>query len=264
MTGAALMAAKSCMRMGAGMVKVMTTEKCAEIIRTAFPEAMVSVYDDTNCKSVLQKALDWCDVVVVGPGMGKNNLNGMIIKDILLSKKPTVADADAINCISESELLKQLLHKGVCITPHIGEMSRFTGIKKEEIKKDLIKTAQDCANKYSINVVLKDARTVITDGEYTFINTSGNNGMATAGSGDVLSGIIGAMWGGYFNENNDFNKFLDSRIIVVAIAVYIHGLAGDMAAKRLSKASMLATDMIEELVVINKKWEEGMLDELNK
>ena len=154
---------------------------------------------------------------------------------------PTVIDADGINNISEDERLKKKLHKNVVITPHLGEMSRFLNIPVEEIASNLIKYGREVNYKYNINCILKDARTVITTEQETFINLSGNSGMATAGSGDVLTGIVAALIGIGVEFNN-----------ATVLAPYIHGLAGDKAMEYVSKTSMMATDIIEGIKILFK------------
>lgn len=239
MSGAAYLCGKACLRMGAGMVKLFTTKGNENLIKSMLPEAMVSVYDDNDYKEKLEDALNWCNMTVVGSGIGKGSLQCDIISTVLRKEIPVVIDADGINCLSMELSLKDYLHKGVIITPHIGEMSRFTGMDIEEIKKDMISVAKNYGKKYGITIVLKDARTVISDGVTVFINTSGNHGMSTAGAGDVLSGIVAAL----------VAKGMDG-VDAGAMAAYVHGLAGDMAAERLSKTSLIATDIIDSLIHI--------------
>lgn len=252
MTGAAYMSSLAAMRMGAGMVKVFTTEKCAAIIQTSFPEAMVETWNSSeNYTNRLKNSLDWCDVIVIGPGLGQTHETKELLKCALKSAKKIVVDADGINLISASDEIKKLLHKQVVITPHIGEMSRLTGISIPEIKNNLVYTARKCAGELGITVVLKDARSVITDGTNTYINITGNNGMATAGSGDVLAGITGAIW-----ATSKMSKFLGDDVArIAALAHMIHGMAGDMAANKYSKAGLMATDIISELKTILEKAE---------
>ena len=137
--------------------------------------------------------------------------------------------------------MKKKLHKNVVITPHLGEMSRFLNIPVEEIASNLIKYGREVNYKYNINCILKDARTVITTEQETFINLSGNSGMATAGSGDVLTGIVAALIGIGVEFNN-----------ATVLAPYIHGLAGDKAMEYVSKTSMMATDIIEGIKILFK------------
>ena len=241
-SGAAVLCAEAAFRVGAGLVRVFTAEQNRQIIQRLLPEAMVNTYDvhHFNMKS-LEACLKWCDVVAIGPGIGTGVIQKNMIEKVLEYNLPTVIDADGINNISEDERLKKKLHKNVVITPHLGEMSRFLNIPVEEIASNLIKYGREVNYKYNINCILKDARTVITTEQETFINLSGNSGMATAGSGDVLTGIVAALIGIGVEFNN-----------ATVLAPYIHGLAGDKAMEYVSKTSMMATDIIEGIKILFK------------
>ena len=241
-SGAAVLCAEAAFRVGAGLVRVFTAEQNRQIIQRLLPEAMVNAYDvhHFNMKS-LEACLKWCDVVAIGPGIGTGVIQKNMIEKVLEYNLPTVIDADGINNISEEERLKKKLHKNVVITPHLGEMSRFLNIPVEEIASNLIKYGREVNYKYNINCILKDARTVITTEQETFINLSGNSGMATAGSGDVLTGIVAALIGIGVEFNN-----------ATVLAPYIHGLAGDKAMEYVSKTSMMATDIIEGIKILFK------------
>ena len=180
-------------------------------------------------------------VLEIGPGIGTGVIQKNMIEKVLEYNLPTVIDADGINNISEDERLKKKLHKNVVITPHLGEMSRFLNIPVEEIASNLIKYGREVNYKYNINCILKDARTVITTEQETFVNLSGNSGMATAGSGDVLTGIVAALIGIGVEFNN-----------ATVLAPYIHGLAGGKAMEYVSKTSMMATDIIEGIKILFK------------
>ena len=164
-----------------------------------------------------------------------------MVEKVLDSKKPCVVDADAINTIAKNRNLYKKLHAEVILTPHLGEMSRLIKKDVDEIKNNLFATAKNFHKKQFANLVLKDARTVIASGDDLFVNMTGNNGMATAGSGDVLTGIIVGLLG----IGVDFNA-------AAVLGPYIHGFAGDEAAKRVSKTSLMASDIIEELTTLFK------------
>jgi len=245
MQGAAYLSAKAALRMGVGMVKVFTTENNKTYINQVLPEAMVTTYNNEDVINSLAEELEWCDNILVGPGLGRSKTSKDIVDIVLRSSKVCLLDADAINIISENEELKQLLHKDVVMTPHVGEMSRFIKNSISGIKQDFLCCAMLWAKEYGITIVLKDARTVITDGKDAYINMTGNNGMSTAGSGDVLAGIISGLMAKKMNN-----------IEAAAMGAFIHGLAGDNGAKRLSKTSLVATDIIDELIAITKNIEE--------
>lgn len=241
-SGAAVLCAKAAFRVGAGLVRVFTAEENREVIQKLIPEAMVNVYNTEKFdKKALKACLKWCDVAAVGPGLSTGVIQKQIVEEVLESKIPSVIDADGINNIAEEEKLKKKLHKNIIITPHPGEMARLLNISVKEIAEDVIKCAESANYRYNINCVLKDARTVTVTDKQVFINLTGNNGMATAGSGDVLTGIMaGLIAVGVSFEN------------AAVLAPYIHGIAGDRAVEKTSKAGLMATDIIEELKQIFK------------
>ena len=145
-------------------------------------------------------------------------------------------DADGINTISRKNEIKNKLHAKVILTPHLGEMSRFMAVSVEEIAINLIKYAQKANYQYGVSVVLKDARTVIVNNEGTYINLTGNSGMATAGSGDVLTGIIAAFLGIKTGLNH-----------AAVLGPFVHGTAGDLAAGEFSRESMMAGDIVRKI-----------------
>ena len=152
------------------------------------------------------------------------------------AEQPVVVDADALNIIScDLDILRD--HRGpVIITPHMGEMARLTGMAITDIKKNILKVCKDFAMEYNIIDVLKDARTTVSSGDKVYINTSGNNGMSTAGAGDILAGIIaGLIATGLMPEE------------AAPLGVYIHGLAGDAAAGYRGKTGMIARDIVDAI-----------------
>lgn len=236
-SGAAYLSAKAALKCGAGMVRILTAKENKEVIQKLLPEAMVNVYDTDNVdERIITSALAWSDIVAIGPGLGIGEVQKKIIEYVIVSDKPTVIDADGLNNISEEEHLKKMLHKNIIITPHLAEMSRLMDAEVKYIAKDLISYAKRAHQKYMADCVLKDARTVIASGEHIFINLTGNSGMATAGSGDVLTGIIAGLIGiGVAFQN------------AAALGAYIHGFAGDLAAEHKGKHSLMASDIIDEL-----------------
>ena len=239
MGGAAYLAAKAAYRIGAGLVKLYIPNENRTILQTMLPEAILATYDSNNIdKENLKEEVSWADVIIMGPGMGKNETTKTIL-DILIPNTvvPVVIDADGINVIAEHpEILKK--HKNnIILTPHLGEMTRLTNKNISIIKKNLIKEAEEYAKKNNIICVLKDARTVVTDGKgNVYLNQSGNNGMATAGSGDVLTGIIAGLLVQGMNN-----------LEAATLGVYIHGLAGDSAASKLGTHSVIAGDIVENI-----------------
>lgn len=244
MAGAAVLAAKAAYRTGAGMVKVITPEENRTILQTAVPEALFGT------RRELAEGLDWADVVVLGPGIGKSQSVGNDLRQVLqYGKKPLVIDADGLNLLAESSELQQLLEKQwekgrpVALTPHVGELSRLTGVSVRELKQSLIKYGTELAKRFHVIVTAKDARTfVCRESGSAYLNLCGNSGMATAGSGDVLSGITGALL-----------AQVEDAFTAAALAVYIHGKAGDAAAARKGLRGCMAGDIVEALTELESR-----------
>ena len=236
MAGAAILCAEAAMRSGSGMVRVYTDESNRQIVQTALPEAIVNTYDDEMDEKVLKEAIDWCDAIAVGPGLSRSDSAREILKYILGNADvPIIIDADALNLISAEVDMLADASADIIVTPHLGEMARLSGIAVEEISAHLISTAVDFSKSYGVITVLKDARTIIASpkGE-VIINTNGNNGMATAGSGDVLTGMIASIRG----------RSKDS-FMAASLGCALHGRAGDEACQALGADHMLAGDIIK-------------------
>ena len=236
MSGAAYLCAKAAYRSGTGMVRVLTPEENRIIIQTSLPEALVSVYDSNSPDtSELIEGIKWADVVVAGPGLGRSEGALALLTALLRNTvKPLVLDADALNLISENPKLWETVPRGTVITPHPGDMSRLCGCSIDEILRDVSGICQGFAHAHGVVCVLKDHATAVSDGEEIYVNSTGNSGMATAGSGDVLAGIIGALLG------QGMTLFA-----AAAIGVRIHGMAGDAAADLLGEYSVMASDIID-------------------
>ncbi|MBO4902588.1 MAG: NAD(P)H-hydrate dehydratase [Lachnospiraceae bacterium] len=232
--GAAVLSAKAAFHAGIGMVRVFTHQNNRDILLQAVPEAMVTTYDDELTS--LPEAMQWADVIAIGPGISTSDLAGSILRTVLSgSRLPLILDADAINLIAEgrksygfpAEDGRELI-----LTPHLKEFSRLTGLGVSEIKADPVSACRDFAGKNHCTCVLKDARTVISDGTTTYLNLSGNAGMATAGSGDVLLGLVAALRAQGLKP-----------LAAAAYGAYIHGRAGDAAAKIFGQSGMTASDL---------------------
>lgn len=241
MSGAACLCAESAYRTGTGLVKVFTSNENRVIIQSVLPEAVVLTYDDKHMnEEELELELSKSTCIACGPGIGNSQSAKKIVKCVLKSGKKAVLDADALNVISEHEELRELFHHNIIITPHVGEFARLTGLTIEHIKDNSITECSKYAMKYEITCVLKDARTIIaaSDGR-VWINTSGNNGMSTAGSGDVLTGIISSL----VCQNVDM-------VNAAALGTYIHGLAGDAAAAVNGEYAVMAHDITDEISLV--------------
>jgi hydroxyethylthiazole kinase-like uncharacterized protein yjeF len=237
--GACVMAAKACLRAGAGLLKVVTPKKVAQVLYNSLPEAIVfSEFDEwdgaLSHSKELEKLLDWADCIAIGSGMGENEEIPSIIKMALQTNKPIIIDADGLNALAKSKLT---LHKNTMLTPHIGEFSRLTNRQKEDISAAPVNMAQDFAKVKGVVLLLKGATTIISAyGERTYYDISGNAGLATGGSGDVLTGLIlGMLAQGLPIEN------------AACCGTLLLGIGADRAAKHISLRGILPTDVIEAI-----------------
>ena len=238
MAGAAILSAKAAYRAGCGLVKVLTPEENRSVLQAAVPEAVLSTYGTRMDEQQMVEELKWADAVVLGPGIGTGKTAQMIVKMVLQNcAVPYVFDADALNIIAMQPKMLLCPHTDLIVTPHLGEMARLTGDTVALIQTRLMECAESFAQTYDVICVLKDFHTV-TAIPYglTYVNLSGNNGMATAGSGDVLAGIIGSL----------LAQGMEARL-AAPMAVYLHGLAGDAAKIRCGTRSLMASDIIDGL-----------------
>jgi NAD(P)H-hydrate epimerase len=234
MMGAAVLSAKACLRSGVGKLTCFICESGYNIVQTSVPEAMCKVFGDEFVKA--PTGFENFDVIGIGPGIGQHASHKTLLKDLFTSfKKPLVIDADALNMLSKNQNLYKLLPANGIITPHPKEFERLFGSVDsgfERIQLALVK-----AKELNIFIVLKGHHTFIaTPHEKGYFNSTGNSGMATAGSGDVLTGIITGLLAQKYSS-------LDACIL----GVYLHGLAGDIAANVLSKEALIAGDIVDHL-----------------
>ncbi len=234
MAGAAYFAAKSAYLCGAGLVKIVTEECNRQILQMLLPEAVLFTYDGQTPVNEILCEISSCTSAVVGPGLGKGEKQKELVFKILQScSLPLVLDADGLNLTAGTNLLEHYKGSAV-ITPHPGEAARIMEMTVSEILSSPIDCLKKMCEKFPCTVLLKDAHTLIGKGDKIYVNLSGNDGMATGGCGDVLSGMIGAL----------LPNFEDSAMAATT-AAFIHGCAGDQAAKKHGKRSMLATHVLE-------------------
>ncbi len=243
MAGAAYLSALAAYRCGAGLVKVMTPMENRAAIQELLPEAILAAYDSRRAAEEPERFADylrgqaeWADVIVLGPGIGTEEYARTMTETILADAYvPIVMDADAINLAAKWPYLKGYFTENIILTPHLAEMSRLCGRTVDEIRSDPLGTAEEFAAQYGLTCVLKDAATVTArkDGK-TFINPSGTAAMAKGGSGDVLTGVIAGLIAIGMEECE-----------AASLGVYIHGLAGELAAKRRGTHSVLAGEIAE-------------------
>lgn len=241
MRGAAAFAALGALRFGAGLVRVASVEKCIDTVAVLAPEAtFIELESDDygymlfdSSQNVLLDAMDKADSIVIGPGMGVTNDTMEIVRFVLAnSSVPVVVDADALNCIAKDISILGGKKPPVIITPHPGEMARLLNCDTQSISDNRIMVAEKYAEKYDITVVLKGAGTLVADSRNTAANHTGNAGMSKGGSGDVLSGIIGAAVAQGYSPYD-----------AACAGVYMHGLAGDAAAQKYGQEAMLPRDI---------------------
>ncbi len=262
-SGAATLSALAALKAGAGMVKLVTDPVNAQILKTTVPEAMVTTIGLHNYigdvgtedfpigedKENILKDIEWADVILAGPGIGTTRESKRILELLLENSgdKPVVIDADGLNIIADkADGISDTLIKGrrgfTVFTPHIGELSRLTGINTKALKEDPVGAARSYAADAKVCLVSKDAVTVVTEGREAILISSGNNGMATAGSGDVLAGIIAAFLGSCRGRARE----------AVLNAVYIHGMSGTACLESMSEDSVTAGDIIVSLQRVMK------------
>lgn len=243
MSGAAYFAAKAAYRCGAGLVKILTVEDNREILQEQLPEAIIASYsqemareDTESFGRLLEKECVWADTVILGPGIGMEGYARELVAGVLsLACSTIIVDADALNIISRNPEMTRYYTENVIITPHLGEMARLTGKSIREIQQNVPGTAAEYSAKWGITCVLKDGATAVTDKDgLRYLNTSGNNVLAKAGSGDVLTGVIGAFCA------RGMEPFEGA-----ALGVYLHGIAGDMYKQKKGSASLLAGELAD-------------------
>jgi NAD(P)H-hydrate epimerase len=244
MCGAPYFAAKSAYRAGAGLVEIFSDDANRIPLQTLLPEAVLTLFspdappDDPCLTALFERA----DSVVLGCGLGQSNKSYRIVEATLrLCQKPLVLDADALNLIALHKPLQALMTARAAptiITPHMGEAARLSDRTVTELTADPFAAASALSLQYNAVCVLKDARTVISDGHrFNLTQTHGNSGMATGGSGDCLAGLIGAL----LAKTRNYPDALP--VFTAAQGVLIHAMAGDLATKHLGECAVMASDI---------------------
>lgn len=244
-TGAAALAARAAMRAGAGLVTVATASRAQPAVAALLLEAMSEPLPETPAGSLALKArerlgdlLERRDALALGPGLGLDEDTQALARALVFaSDRPSAVDADALTALAGHLERLPSAPAARCLTPHPGEMARMLGVSVADVQRDRIRTVRQFATAWGVHVVLKGATSVIGTPEGTvLLNPTGNPGMASGGTGDVLTGVLGA--------------FLARGLApadALAAAVYLHGLAGDIAAARQGQESLIAGDVIDAL-----------------
>jgi ADP-dependent NAD(P)H-hydrate dehydratase / NAD(P)H-hydrate epimerase len=257
MTGAGCLSAEAALRTGAGLVYLGVPAILSSIYDTALAESITLPLEDggtgylvKDCMSALMKQLERCNVVAAGPGLSSGgDIPEIVAGMIENAKRPLILDADALNAVAADISILGKKNCDIVITPHPGEMARIMGISIQDVQNNRIKVAREFAAQWKVIVVLKGARTIVALPDGTaYINTTGNPGMATGGTGDVLTGIIAGLAG------------QGLQLAEAAVAgVYIHGRAGDEAAAEKGMHGLIAGDLVRQLpytirqLAINKR-----------
>ena len=244
MCGASVLATKACLRVGAGKVFAHTPKRNSAILQISVPEAIIQFDRE---ETTFSEAVDTEDfnALGIGPGLGTSEQTAIaIIAQLRRTQCPIVADADAINILANHRAWLQQLPKGIIMTPHPKEFDRLEGHSNDSFER--LMKARDLAERIQGYIMLKGHHTslCLPDGHIIF-NSTGNAGMATAGSGDVLTGIITGLLARGYNQEN-----------ACIVGMYLHGLAGDIAAQELGEESVIASDLIKNLPYAFKRLNE--------
>jgi NAD(P)H-hydrate epimerase len=244
MAGAAELAGHAALRAGAGIVTIGTPVSVYPILAAKvtccltrpFPETPQGTLSDRGHHAIAEFA-DGMDVVALGPGLGRHPSTTKLVHRLVAElKKPMVIDADGLNALAEDVDALQHAPGPRVLTPHPGEMTRLAGMTMAEVQKARRQAAFWFAREHGVVVVLKGHRTIVSAPDHIYINTTGNPGMATGGIGDVLTGIIAALLGQGLAPFG-----------AAVLGTYIHGLAGDLAAEKVGRVSLMATDLLDAL-----------------
>ena len=236
MAGAAVLAARACLRSGAGKVIVNIPKRNYDVMQISIPEAVLQIDREDTYFSEPTDTDDF-DALGIGPGIGMNENTAIaLIAQLRRTQCPIVADADALNILANHRAWMQQLPKGIILTPHPKEFDRMAGNISNDCYERLTK-AREMAERLGVYIMLKGHNTALClpDG-HVYFNSTGNAGMATAGSGDVLTGIITALLARGYNTKD-----------AALVGMYLHGLAGDLAMKSTGKESLIASDIIDYL-----------------
>jgi len=254
LTGAAYLTSTASLLSGSGLVTLGIPKSLNLAMEVKLTEVMTKPLDETKELSLslkafgqIKKFLSRVDVLAIGPGLSQHPQTQALVRKVLQStKKPIVLDADGINALAGNLSILKKIKGQLVITPHPGELSRLLGLEVAEIQKNRIKLAKAFAKKYNVVTVLKGHRTIVASANgTTYINKTGNPGMASGGCGDVLTGIIASLLGQGMSAP-EAAKF----------GVYIHGLMADVVAKEKGESSLIATDLLKVLPQVLKKLSE--------
>ncbi len=244
LTGAAYLSSQSAMLCGSGLVTLAVPDCVNDILEVKTTESMTLPLKSTDghiaydaADNILEKAKK-CDAILIGPGIGvSDDTQKLVEKLILTSTIPLILDADAINCVAKNTDILNNSRCDITLTPHSVEFSRLSGLSLEEIEANRVRVSYEFATKYGVTLILKGSRTVVTSKDgMQYINITGNPGLATGGSGDVLAGMVSS----YISRGVDAP-------LSCAMAVYLHGVCGDIASKIYGEESVIASSLLKSI-----------------
>jgi len=249
--GAAAMAGMAALRVGAGLSTVVTAKSSQQTVAGFHPELMTEALPETDAGTISTAAETRIDemlrgtpikVLAIGPGISRNPETALLVRSLVEKYKapnliPAVVDADGLNAFQGHTGTLNGRGRSLVITPHPGEMARLAGCSITDVQKDRIGIARKFAQEHNLIVVLKGHRTLVTGGGEVWINMTGNPGMATGGTGDILTGMVAGM----------IAQFPGALLLAVLAAVHLHGLAGDVMKEKVGEHSLVATDLLQGL-----------------
>ena len=245
MTGAAVLAGSAALRGGAGLVRVACPADAQGIVAmgnpcyttAAIPQHADGTYSAASADELV-RLTEEADVVAIGPGLGNRADIGVLVRTLLLAAptKPILLDADALNVLSPFAADFATRTAPLILTPHPGEFARLLGVPTAEVQANRERLAAEFAERFGVVLLLKGHRTIVTDGRQVYTNETGNPGLATGGSGDVLTGLTAALLGQGLTAFD-----------AAALGAWVHGRAGDLAAAELSQVAMIAADLLNYL-----------------
>ena len=245
MAGAATLASRAALRCGAGMVMLGSPAGLMDALTARHTEVMLRGLPETaegsialEAEPAIESLLSWADVLAIGPGLTRHEETSALVRRVVAnSQRPAVIDADGVNAFSGHTDGLSGPRPEIIMTPHVFELSRLTGLSVDDIESDRVAAARQTARALQVTLVLKGADSLVASpGGQVSVNPTGNPGMATAGSGDVLTGIIAALLGQGLGAWD-----------ATRLGVYLHGLAGDLGAEALGPHSLVAGDLIDHL-----------------
>ncbi len=253
LSGAAALCTMGALRIGAGLVTLGIPKSLHDPMVKKLTEAMLKVLPETKAGSLslqgfpeIVSAMEKMDAVAIGPGLSQHPQTKALVRQLLPKvTKPLVLDADGLNALAEDvNVLKKLLLP-IILTPHPGEMGRLIRQSSEDVQRDRERTAKEFAKKYHVIVVLKGHQTVVASFDSSvYVNETGNPGMASGGSGDVLTGVIAGLLA------QKLALFDAARL-----GVYLHGLAGDLAARECGEIGLIASDLVDRMPLVIRQYQ---------